>query len=119
MLALTEIDVFKLAAVSLPKYILMQLVPTNLQSDSVDVNRMRSYYIKTMIQTWKAYGKAVIGTICPVFGIFLKDGRIFPSTDLAEAAAIAPDPEMETTNAPKLSLSLIAEEAKISELLVL
>jgi len=49
MLALTEIDVFKLAAVSLPKYILMQLVPTNLQSDSVDVNRMRSYYIKTMI----------------------------------------------------------------------
>jgi len=49
----------------------------------------------------------------------LKDGRIFPSTDLAEAAAIAPDPEMETTNTPKLSLSLIAEEAKISELLVL
>lgn len=105
MLALTEIDVFKLAAVSLPKYILMQLVPTHLQSDSVDVNRMRSYYITTMIATWKAYGKAVIGTTCPVFGIFLKDGRIYPSPDLAEAAAIAPDLEAETINAPKLSLS--------------
>jgi hypothetical protein len=58
-----------------------------------------------MIATWKAYGKAVIGTTCPVFGIFLKDGRIYPSPDLAEAAAISPDLETETINAPKLSLS--------------
>lgn len=112
-------DVFKLAAVALPRHMLMQLVPSNLQQDSVDVNRMRSYYIKTMIITWKAYGKAVIGTTCPVFGIFLQDGRIFPSIDLADAAGIAPDPEAETVNAPKLQLTSIADEARISESLVL
>lgn len=83
------------------------------------MNRMRSYYIKTMIITWKAYGRAVIGATCPVFGIFHQDGRIFPSADLADAAGIAPDPESETLNIPKLQLKLLADEVGISEAHVL
>ena len=62
------------------------MVPTNMQSDSVDVNRMRSCYIKTIITVWQKYGKAVTsGISCPVFGTYTAEGEVLLSRDLAEA----------------------------------
>ena len=86
---MTELDVIKLAAISLPKHILTILMPSELQADSVDINRMRSCYIKTMLTVWKLYGRAVIGTTCPVFGTFTQEGEILPSNELAEAVSIS------------------------------
>ena len=49
---------------------------------------MRSGYIKYMFAVWGAYGKAVIGTTCPVMGTFTSDGKLYPSVELAEAVEI-------------------------------
>jgi hypothetical protein len=72
-----------------------------------------------MIAVWKAYGKAVMGTTCPVLGTFAQDGQIYPSSDLAEAAGISGIAEPETASTPKLQISMLAEEANITEALTL
>ena len=41
-----------------------------------------------MVAVWCAYGKALVGTTCPVMGTYTGDGSIYPSVELAEAIGI-------------------------------
>lgn len=72
-----------------------------------------------MVTVWKSYGKAVIGTMCPVFGGFSADGNLYPSSSFAEVAAIQTDVTEGEINLPKLLIADIATECKITEAFVL
>ena len=46
---ITELDLFKLAAINLPRHVLIKAMPITMQLDSIEINRIRSNYIKVMI----------------------------------------------------------------------
>lgn len=85
---ITESDLFKLAAINMPRHTIVQAMPVSLQVESTEINRMRSHYIKMILAVWRAYSKHVFGTTCPVFGSFTTDGDLTPSPELCELAGI-------------------------------
>ena len=86
----TEADLFRLAAIHLPRHTIVQAMPVSMQVESTEINRMRSHYIKMIHQVWKSYSRNVFGTVCPVFGTFSKDGDlILPSVELCDISGIS------------------------------
>lgn len=52
---INELDLFKLAAINMPRHSLLHAMPVNLQVDSTEVNRLRSHYIKMIVAVWRVY----------------------------------------------------------------
>jgi len=90
-------------------------MPVNLQVDSIEVNRLRSHYIKMIVAVWRVYTKHVLGCTCPVFGSFSKDGKLLPSQDLCEAASVEQEESPDPLEFPALNLATIAKETKYTE----
>lgn len=84
----TEVDLFRLAAINLPRHTIVQVMPVSMQVESTEINRMRSHYIKMMLGVWKSYSKHLFGSTCPCFGSFTADGDIIPSAEVCEIAGI-------------------------------
>lgn len=57
LMHINNMELFKLAAINMPKYKLLPLMPVEMQAESIDVNRMRSKYITQIHNVWKAYSK--------------------------------------------------------------
>lgn len=95
---ITEADLFRLAAINLPRHTIVQAMPVSLQVESTEINRMRSHYIKMIHSVWKSYSKNLFGSTCPIFGSFTADGDIIPSQELCDIAGIiqeeAPDTQL-------------------------
>lgn len=87
----TEADLFRLAAINLPRHTIVQAMPVSMQVESTEINRMRSHYIKMILSVWKSYSKHLFGNTCPCFGSFTQDGDIMPSQELCEIAGIEQD----------------------------
>lgn len=85
---ITELDLFKLAAINLPRHTIMQAMPVSLQVESAEINRMRSHYIKMILAVWRSYSRNVFGSTCPVFGSYTKDGDLIPSAEMAEIVGL-------------------------------
>lgn len=85
---ITELDLFKLAAINLPRHTIVQAMPVSLQVESTEINRMRSHYIKMILAVWRSYARNVFGYTCPVFGTYTKDGDLYPSSELAEIVGL-------------------------------
>lgn len=83
---ISEVDLFKLAAINMPRHAMLHSMPVSLQVESIEINRMRSHYIKMIMAVWRSYSKNVFGTTCPVFGSFTKEGELIPSPELVELA---------------------------------
>jgi hypothetical protein len=94
-------------------------MPVNLQVDSIEVNRLRSHYIKMIVAVWRVYTKNLLGYTCPVFGSFSKDGKMLPSQDLCDAAGVEQEETPDTNEYPPLNLATIAKETKYTEGVVL
>jgi len=63
-------------------------MPVSLQVESIEINRMRSHFIKIILNVWRSYARNVFGTTCPVFGSFTNEGDLIPSPELAELACL-------------------------------
>ena len=94
-------------------------MPVNLQVDSIEVNRLRSHYIKMIVAVWRVYTKNLLGHTCPVFGSFSVDGRLLPSYELCGAASIESDEQPDFEEFPPVNIALIAKETKYTEGIVL
>jgi hypothetical protein len=83
---INEQELFKLCAINLPRHSMLHAMPVSMQTDSIEVNRLRSHYIKMIASVWRVYVKYAFGTTCPVFGSFTQDGDlILPSVDVCDA----------------------------------
>lgn len=88
---MTELELFKMAAINQPKNVLVPLMPVELQYPSIDLNRLRSHYIRVMVSIWREYARQILnaeekgGIVCPVFGTY-KSGvtELAPSAELCE-----------------------------------
>lgn len=109
---ITELDLFKLSAINLPRHVIVHAMPVSLQVESAEINRMRSYYIKLMIIVWRAYAKNVLGSTCAIMGTFSADGQLTPSTEIAAIAGIEPTPCDEL---PATNYGLIAKQSNCNE----
>lgn len=76
---ISDQDLFKLAAINMPRHAILHAMPVSLQVESIEINRMRSHYIKIIMAVWRSYCKHVFGATCPVFGSFTKQGELIPS----------------------------------------
>ena len=86
---INESELFKLCAINLPRHSLLNAMPVSMQTDSIEVNRLRSHYIKMISAVWRVYVKHAFGTTCPVFGSFSQDGDLIcPSVDVCDACQI-------------------------------
>ena len=85
---ITEADLFRLAAINLPRHTIVQAMPVSLQVESTEINRMRSHYIKMILGVWKSYCRHLFGNTCPCFGSFTTEGDIIPSQELCEIASV-------------------------------
>ncbi len=103
----------------MPRFKLMVMMPPYMQAASVDINRMRSRFIKLMTILWKSYSKLIIGKSCPVFGSFTSDGKIIPSSELSQIACLDPDICIEKLNLPPLDLAALAQATNLNESIVL
>lgn len=109
---ITNSELFKLAAINTPKSKLLPLMPVDMQSASIDQNRMKSKYITLMMATWKSYSKNVTGHTCPVFGTFTEYNQILPSKDLSDICEVEHTVnQSEIDKYPTLDLALVAREA--------
>lgn len=52
------------------------------------MNRMRSYYVRMLLQVWRTYCRHVFGTLCPFLGTLTAEGELSPSAELAEIAEV-------------------------------
>jgi AraC-like DNA-binding protein len=110
---ITELDLFKLAAINLPRHTLLHSMPVTLQVESTEINRMRTHFIKVMLNVWRSYSRHVLGTQCPLLGTFTQDAELFASPELAEIAGVAAPEVVEEL--PALSLAAVAKDSKTSE----
>lgn len=109
---ITNVELFKLAAINTPKHKLLPLMPVELMTESCDLNRLRSKYIILMTSVWKSYSKLVFGATCPVFGSFTPSGEILPSLELSDLCQVDVDlNHFDTQKFPKLDLNLVARDA--------
>ena len=106
---ITEADLFRLAAINMPRHTIVQAMPVSLQVESTEINRMRSHYIKMIHSVWRAYSKLLFGSTCPVFGSFTEDGDIIPSAELCEIAGIEQDEKPDKDLYPSLNIVALAK----------
>ena len=110
---INNIELFKLAAINMPKGKLLPLMPCELQCDSTDLNRMRSKYISLLLSVWKAYAKFIFGTTCSIMGTFTMAGDFIPSLDLCEAcgAPLEINDDIDASKYPVADYGQIAQMA--------
>lgn len=63
-------------------------MPSYLKVESIEINRMRSHYIKMMTLVWKSYARNCIGTSCNILGTFANENLFIPTTELASIVGI-------------------------------
>lgn len=61
-------------------------MPVDLQVGSIDLNRMRSQYIRLMQQLWQQYTKVIFNSTCPLFGSYTAEGHLLPTQELCDIA---------------------------------
>ena len=116
---ITEADLFRLAAINMPRHTIVQAMPVSLQVESTEINRMRSHYIKMIHSVWKAYSKSLFGAACPVFRSFTQDGDIIPSAELCEIAGIEQEQTPDKDLYPSLNIVALAKQVNSSETIVM
>jgi len=115
---ITELDLFKLAAINLPRHTIVQAMPVSLQVESTEINRMRSHYIKMILAVWRSYARNVFGYTCPVFGTYTKVGDLYPSSELAEIVGLESQQPTDLEQYPPLNLTPIAKDSNTTEQVV-
>lgn len=111
LLYINNLELFKLAAINMPKCRLLPMMPVELQVESTDVNRMRSRYITHIMGVWKVYSKFIFGSSCPIFGTFTHAGEMVPGPELCEACSYEPDEtnQIDTSKVPPIDFNKIAQ----------
>ena len=116
---ITETDLFRLAAINMPRHSIVQAMPVSLQVESTEINRMRTHYIKMIAGVWKSYSKSLFGNTCPVFGSFTEDGDIIPSSELCEIAGVEQIELPDREKYPPLNIGQLAKQTNSSEAIVM
>ena len=115
---INEQDLFKLAAINLPRHALLHAMPVSMQVDSTEVNRLRSHYIKIIVAVWRLYCKQLFGRTCPVFGSFTKDGELIPSPELADWCQLECEERPDIEKYPAINFAVLAKDARTTETVV-
>ena len=113
LLYINNLELFKLAAINMPKCKLLPLMPIELQVESIDVNRMRSKYITLIMGVWKAYTKFIFNSTCTIMGTFTDKGEMVPGHELCDACTYEQDEEKQVNpyDYPPVDYSKVAQMA--------